>query len=53
MLKVTGFQVGNGKVNATMIDHSGVELHLAGKKQAVSTGVGQMMNVDAKCPLQG
>ncbi|XP_013375174.1 PREDICTED: CUB and sushi domain-containing protein 2 isoform X4 [Chinchilla lanigera] len=30
MLKVTGFQVANSKVNATMIDHSGVELHLAG-----------------------
>ncbi|XP_032016053.1 CUB and sushi domain-containing protein 2 isoform X5 [Hylobates moloch] len=30
MLRVTGFQVANSKVNATMIDHSGVELHLAG-----------------------
>ncbi|XP_023489601.1 CUB and sushi domain-containing protein 2 isoform X1 [Equus caballus] len=30
MLRVTGFQVVNSKVNATMIDHSGVELHLAG-----------------------
>ncbi|XP_070324524.1 CUB and sushi domain-containing protein 2 isoform X1 [Odocoileus virginianus] len=30
MLRVTGFQVINSKVNATMIDHSGVELHLAG-----------------------
>ncbi|XP_051688009.2 CUB and sushi domain-containing protein 2 isoform X6 [Oryctolagus cuniculus] len=30
MLKVTGLQVANSKVNATMIDHSGVELHLAG-----------------------
>lgn len=34
MLRVTGFQVANSKVNATMIDHSGVELHLAGKEQA-------------------
>lgn len=33
MLRVTGFQVANSKVNATMIDHSGVELHLAGKEQ--------------------
>lgn len=32
MLRVTGFQVANSKVNATMIDHSGVELHLAGKE---------------------
>ncbi|XP_073089715.1 CUB and sushi domain-containing protein 2 isoform X4 [Manis javanica] len=30
MLRVTGFQVVNSKVNATMIDHSGVELHLTG-----------------------
>ncbi|KAK1340237.1 hypothetical protein QTO34_018803 [Cnephaeus nilssonii] len=30
MLRVTGFQVVSSKVNATMIDHSGVELHLAG-----------------------
>ncbi|XP_046324842.1 CUB and sushi domain-containing protein 2 isoform X5 [Marmota monax] len=30
MLRVTGFQAANSKVNATMIDHSGVELHLAG-----------------------
>uniref|UniRef100_A0ABI7Z9P7 CUB and Sushi multiple domains 2 n=1 Tax=Felis catus TaxID=9685 RepID=A0ABI7Z9P7_FELCA len=30
MLRVTGFQVVNSKVNATMIDHSGVEVHLAG-----------------------
>ncbi|KAG8506888.1 CUB and sushi domain-containing protein 2 [Galemys pyrenaicus] len=30
MLRVTGFQAVNSKVNATMIDHSGVELHLAG-----------------------
>ncbi|XP_039692963.1 CUB and sushi domain-containing protein 2 isoform X4 [Pteropus medius] len=30
MLRVTGFQIVNSKVNATMIDHSGVELHLAG-----------------------
>ncbi|XP_055110866.1 CUB and sushi domain-containing protein 2 isoform X5 [Symphalangus syndactylus] len=30
MLRVTGFQVANNKVNATMIDHSDVELHLAG-----------------------
>ncbi|XP_029395556.1 CUB and sushi domain-containing protein 2 isoform X3 [Mus pahari] len=30
MLRVTGFQVANSKVNATMIDHSGIELHLAG-----------------------
>ncbi|XP_037683717.1 CUB and sushi domain-containing protein 2 isoform X4 [Choloepus didactylus] len=30
MLRVTGFQVANSKVNATVIDHSGVELHLAG-----------------------
>ena len=36
MLRVTGFQVINSKVNATMIDHSGVELHLAGKVQATS-----------------
>ena len=34
MLRVTGFQVINSKVNATMIDHSGVELHLSGKVQA-------------------
>lgn len=33
MLRVTGFQVVSSKVNATMIDHSGVELHLAGEKQ--------------------
>lgn len=33
MLRVTGFQVVNSKVNATMIDHSGVEVHLAGKEQ--------------------
>ncbi|ELW48605.1 CUB and sushi domain-containing protein 3, partial [Tupaia chinensis] len=30
MLRVTDFQVANSKVNATMIDHSGVEVHLAG-----------------------
>ncbi|XP_045440840.1 CUB and sushi domain-containing protein 2 isoform X1 [Pipistrellus kuhlii] len=30
MLRVTGFQVVSSKVNATMIDHSGVELHLSG-----------------------
>ncbi|XP_061268604.1 CUB and sushi domain-containing protein 2 isoform X3 [Bos javanicus] len=30
MLRVTGFQVINSKVNATMVDHSGVELHLSG-----------------------
>ncbi|KAH0503264.1 CUB and sushi domain-containing protein 2 [Microtus ochrogaster] len=30
MLRVTSFQIANSKVNATMIDHSGVELHLAG-----------------------
>lgn len=36
MLRVTSFQVINSKVNATMIDHSGVELHLAGKGQASS-----------------
>nr|XP_045755079.1 CUB and sushi domain-containing protein 2 [Mirounga angustirostris] len=30
MLRVTGFQVVNSKVNATMIDHSGMEVHLAG-----------------------
>ncbi|EDL80492.1 rCG30855 [Rattus norvegicus] len=30
MLRVISFQVANSKVNATMIDHSGVELHLAG-----------------------
>lgn len=34
MLRVTGFQAINSKVNATMIDHSGVELHLSGKVQA-------------------
>ena len=34
MLRVTGFQVVNSKVNATMIDHSGVEVHWAGKEQA-------------------
>lgn len=33
MLRVTGFQVVSSKVNATMIDHSGVELHLAGEEQ--------------------
>lgn len=31
MLRVTGFQTVSSKVNATMIDHSGVEVHLAGK----------------------
>ena len=36
MLRVTGFQAINSKVNATMIDHSGVELHLAGKELATS-----------------
>ncbi|XP_038307699.1 CUB and sushi domain-containing protein 2 isoform X5 [Canis lupus familiaris] len=30
MLRVTGFQTVSSKVNATMIDHSGVEVHLAG-----------------------
>lgn len=40
MLRVTGFQVVNSKVNATMIDHSGVELHLAGKEQAASVNAG-------------
>lgn len=34
MLRVTNFQVSNSKVNATMIDHSGVEVHLAGKEWA-------------------
>lgn len=42
MLRVTGFQLANSKVNATMIDHSGVELHLAGKEAAVSVKAGQV-----------
>lgn len=41
MLRVTGFQIANSKVNATMIDHSGVELHLAGKEETVSGEAGQ------------
>lgn len=41
MLRVTGFQIANSKVNATMIDHSGVELHLAGKEATMSGEAGQ------------
>lgn len=33
---VTSFQVANSKVNATMKDPSGVELHLAGKEETMS-----------------
>lgn len=40
MLKVTGFQAVHSKVNATMIDHSGVELHLAGEERATSVRSG-------------
>lgn len=40
MLKVTGFQAVHSKVNATMIDHSGVELHLAGEEQATFVQAG-------------
>lgn len=42
MLRVTGFQAVSSKVNATMIDHSGVELHLAGKEQATSVKLGSL-----------
>lgn len=45
MLRVTGFQVANSKVNATMIDHSGVELHLAGKEEAMPMKPGQAVRV--------
>ena len=45
MLRVTGFQVINSKVNATMIDHSGVELHLSGKVQATRGKACQMVRV--------
>lgn len=41
MLRVTGFQIASSKVNATMIDHSGVELHLAGKEAIMSGEAGQ------------
>lgn len=59
MLRVTGFQVVNSKVNATMIDHSGVELHLAGEEQATSVkgggswGVGGWLEWIGTCPLPG
>lgn len=50
MLRVTGFQVVNSKVNATMIDHSGVELHLAGEEQATSVkGEREKGNLDKEC----
>jgi len=45
MLRVTGFQVINSKVNATMVDHSGVELHLSGKVQATHGKTCQMVRV--------
>ena len=45
MLRVTGFQVINSKVNATMVDHSGVELHLSGKVQATRGKTCQMVRV--------
>lgn len=59
MLRVTGFQVVNSKVNATMIDHSGVELHLAGEEQATSVkgggswGVGGVVRMDRYLPFAG
>ena len=49
MLRVTGFQVINSKVNATMIDHSGVELHLAGKVQATCRKACQVVRVMGTC----
>lgn len=52
MLRVTGFQVVNSKVNATMTDHSGVELHLAGKEQAASMKAGGVQ-VTRHMPLWG
>lgn len=50
MLRVTGFQVVSSKVNATMIDHSGVELHLAGEEQAASVKLG-LLRVDGHMPF--
>lgn len=55
MLRVTGFQAATSKVNATMIDHSGVELHLAGKEEDISVKAGQagrvMGNIFARMSL--
>lgn len=58
MLRVTGFQVVSSKVNATMIDHSGVELHLAGEKQSLPSAPSPLhkpwlLRAAGTCPLQG
>lgn len=44
MLSVTSFDPATSKVNATLIDHSGVELQVSGKGPGMGTGGGSHLS---------